>query len=143
MTEVSATFKFGGGYDSPWLVFRADGIDQLQDELARTFAIDPEATLPEQIVDAHSQISALVNASAHLGAKPIRQGYAKTQPANGAPVQKVPVQAPESPVDALKEAIDTCATVEELKALYVAHKALFANEDVKAAWSARGKALKG
>ena len=143
MTEVSLTLKYGGGYDSPWLTFRSDGIASLQDELLRAFALDPEATLPEQIVDAHSQISALVNASAHLGAKPIRQGVAKTRPASDAPVQKVPVQAPTSPVDALKEAIGATITVEELKALYVAHKGLFANEDVKAAWSARGKALKG
>lgn len=138
--EVTATVKFGKGYDDPWLVFRGDP-DQISEQVIASFGLEETEglTLAELIVNASKQAQAVRAASAGLGGSVISQGNGRRNAWAEAAGSTEPAQPERNPLyGKLEEVTDVAA----LKELYARNKAAFDGDaELLAAWKAKGKSL--
>lgn len=150
-TRISATIKHpeSARYknDNPWIVFEGSEPEAIKALIAETFGLDVEGlTLNEVVVNAQQQASAVATAAQGTGGTVVDSG--RSSGGNGAwggvnKGQKAQEQqAPSEPArDQIFDLIDDCATVDDLQKLWAENQAKFAEDEVMAAYKAKGKAL--
>lgn len=144
--EVTATIK-QSGKDMPWLVYRGS-VDEVKAAIVESFTMTPEddADLSTIVTDAHVMFQAVGNAAVGLGARTAGIGNSKSsgafQQARGGGGGETAAAAPAEPERSpLFNDIEKAQTVAELKALWTGNKAAFSDDELKAAYAAKGKAL--
>lgn len=159
--SMSVTIKYGKGYEETWVVFHGN-IWQIRADLIAYFGVDVNygsgLTLNELVVAATNVAHGTGNVAAILGGTPI----SVTESLTGEPTGKAAWDAVEhkdgklpyggstsdadvqgaDPSAELIQQLQTAASVEALKKLWVDNQASFSDKDVKAAYSIRGKSLK-
>jgi len=156
---ISITFKYGKGFEEPWLVLKG-APSRVRTDLIEAFAIPQEVaagkTLNELLIFCNHIVHGTGNVATILGGTPIAESPAAEQNGNQTASQAdpwatangeaggadAPSTAPqENPNAGLLSQIESATTKDELKRLWAANKAAFDAADVKAAYSAKGKSL--
>ena len=161
---MTVTIKYGKGYDESWAVFRGN-VWQIRADLIAYFGIDIDyasgLTLHELVIAATHVAHGTGNVAAVLGATPISvtesltgeptgkaawdkvEGKDTALPYGGSPTGDADDAAAEVAANAaLIGQLQSAASVDDLKKLWVDNQAAFSDKDVKAAYSKQGKALK-
>lgn len=156
---ISITFKYGKGYEEPWLVLKG-GPTRVRADLLSIFGIPEEVaagkTLNELLIFTNHLVHGTGNVATILGGTPIAESPKGEQNANqtasnedpwasvdgeaGGRESAAPAPA-ENPNGGLLSQIANATTTDELKRLWAANKAAFSAPDVTAAYSAKGKSL--
>lgn len=149
---ISATIKFGKGYEEPWVVFRGTAA-QIKADMIDVFGLDAGEytgfSLSELIINVRNQAVGLNAIRKELGGQVIKPGGAAkpTAPAAGQDVWADAGGSPATPQgpsveEILTKEIDAQTGREALKKLYGENKAAFdASETLLAAYKAKGKSL--
>ncbi|MFF3017132.1 hypothetical protein [Streptomyces sp. NPDC057939] len=136
---LSITIKVpcGEGETAPQVAFRGNA-SGLREELGSFFGLESKSvttlTLHEILVEVSQLARSAEAISSGLGARVVPQASAPTPPApQGGPAG--------SPASAVLEQIAACQTADELRRLWAANQAAFAESVVMDAWKARGRTL--
>jgi hypothetical protein len=154
--RISVTLKQdevrGRDFSSPgtWIVFHGSPAE-VRSQITETFGIADEGSLADLISAATSEFKATGNVSTGLGGRVIGNGSKQTGPTgsgsawdraagNGAEAPAEPEVDPN--VTRVLAEIEAVTDVPALQQVYARNKAVFdANEDVLAAYKAKGKSL--
>lgn len=148
-TGITVTIKYGKGYEESWSVFRGDEV-RVRKDIMSYFGLTEEVTagltLHEVVIQATQIAHGNTVLSNVLGATPVSQQSQESGPKGAAAWQAAGGGAAESeepvhPHAVLIERLKAAGTVEDLKQLWARNQEAFSDEDVAAAYSARGKAL--
>lgn len=160
---VGVTLKGATGYDAPWITF-SGGVAEVKADIIAAFGFDgtsnaAELDLHDLTVEAAKAFQAQWTVAATLGGKPVGKRSSGAQKAAQAPssgdseddwgIPPVPPHAePEAPVGPdLAALIAACASVAELKNLWVDHSSVLSpntddtNQALIDQWKARGREL--
>jgi type IV secretory pathway TrbL component len=162
--EVSATIKYGEGFAAPWLVFKGN-VERVKADIIASFPFEDVeelagASLSEVVLLASQHATAAGNLSGIVGITKTGGGSGRgngggfkgkmnkgnsdawTQAQGGASEETAAPEAPADPKVALIEALTEAEDLKKLAALWSENQAMFADPEVKKAYSTRGKALK-
>ena len=156
MTEISVTIKYHKDHGAPWLVVRGEEASDVLGTLRAAFGSDiahESLTLSEAVANASREAQSLYAVSSGLGgkvssAKPL--SIKSDDESQEAAVEESPAkpeapeeQAADDPYAPIAEEFAEAESIDALKALWARHKSAYnASEKVRAAYAARGKALK-
>lgn len=154
---VGVTLKGAAGYDAPWITFSGT-VEEVHEDIRNAFGFDEvsnaaDLDLHDLVIEASKAFHAQHGVGEKLGGRPVGGGRARgtraaksetvaegdafDQAASSEPAAEEEEQGPDLPA-----LIEACATVAEVKRLYVEHKDAFdSDKDLLALWKARGKAL--
>lgn len=123
MAELTATLKYGKGYEESWLVLRAPTAAELKEAIEEATGVSGEGmTLVDQIHNATQHVHSLARAGTVLGATVIESSAAPQSP-QAAPQQ--PAEAPVAPEPTLLEKIAQAGSQSDLSDLFLKNKAAF------------------
>lgn len=130
MTELTATFKYGKGYEESWLVLRAESASDLKKQIEEATGISGEGiTLVDQIHNATQHVHSVGRMGTILGATVLPEsesaGAPATQPQAAA---QAPAAAAPAPEPTLLEKIAQAASAGDLSDLFLKNKAAFTGD---------------
>ena len=129
MTELSATLKYGKGYEDSWLVIRADNAADLKKAIEEATGLSGEGlSVVDLIHNASSHVHQVSKMGTALGATVIAE---KTEePAAPAQEQAAApaAPAPEAPAPSLEDQIASAKSASELSDLFLKNKAAFTGD---------------
>lgn len=144
---MTATIKYGKGYEAPWAVFHGSP-SEVREDMVEAFGLDEEfvksLTVSELIINVSQLALGKGNVAAMLGGVAIgpadeAQSSGPSTPAPSAPAK---AEEPSSQNDYLLKKVAETADTKALKQLYAENQPAFAGDTVLMdAWKARGKAL--
>lgn len=145
---VSLTIKHSGAKDATWINF-AGFVEEVRDDIAAWFGIDRETltglTPHELSLTATSLAHGTGAVRAVLGGTPIAQKAEAAKVDGDDPFDIAKNGGSPGPVEPaispLFGRIEKCQSVDELKELWAENQEAFSDEEIMAAWKARGKAL--
>lgn len=158
--DIRATIKYGDGYQAPWLTFGGSNANEVRQNIIEAYQLDRNEvdamSLHELVIEAATIAQAAAAAVDGLGAKPTGRGGGKVlnkgggnawDKARGGEAKAENAEPEKSPeeleVERLTAEIAATKDVGALKRLWAENQAVFkANEELMAAWKARGKSLK-
>jgi hypothetical protein len=144
---ISVTIKYGKGYEDTWAVFRGT-VGQVREQICGYFGFECKdwtgLSLSDLVVNATNLAHGKGNIASILDAR-IISDTPNDAPAND-PWAAASASEPEQPT-ANKSAwilgeIEKAPSIDELKKLWAANQAMFADPAVMSAYKARGSALK-
>lgn len=140
--ELSVTIKSGKGYDDSWTVVR--GVpSEVKEALVEWYAIDEgtaDKLVGQQVMTLATKISHGEQVvSTVLGGVPVEVSTKVSEKA------EEPEPAPEEPQGPhpLVAEIEAAGSLEDLKRVYVKNKSSFTEQELKDAYNAKSKELKG
>ena len=131
MTELSATLKYGKGYEDSWLVIRADNAADLKKAIEEATGLSGEGlSVVDLIHNAASHVHQVSKMGTALGATVIAETPA--EPAAPAQIQ-AQAAAPASPAPraqapSLEDQIASAKSASELSDLFLKNKAAFTGD---------------
>ncbi|MEV1109916.1 hypothetical protein AB0I95_14835 [Micromonospora sp. NPDC049751] len=152
--SVTATIKYGKGYEHTWLVFKGQP-HEVREDVVSAFGLPPEQheelTLHEIVVNATTVAHGVGNVAGKLGGTVLAQGKQDSPPWNTsspaessgdpwAQAQATPAAPAENPLLAL---IKNAEDVPSLQRIWAENQAAFSGAEIMDAWKAKGKALSG
>ena len=131
MTELSATLKYGKGYEDSWLVIRADNAADLKKAIEEATGLSGEGlSVVDLIHNAASHVHQVSKMGTALGATVIAETPA--EPAAPAQVQAQPAApaapAPQAQAPSLEDQIASAKSASELSDLFLKNKAAFTGD---------------
>lgn len=160
---MKITIKYGKGYEDSWVVFEGS-TEQVRGEIIDYFGMDPNGlvglSLSSIVVNATNIAHGKGLVASRLGATVIEEGpteepakptedpwAAASSAQSGGPwagsasvTSSTNEKVDDTTAWALGE-IEKKTSIQELKKFWAENQALFSNEEIMAAWKARGKAL--
>lgn len=131
MTELSATLKYGKGYEDSWLVIRADNAADLKKAIEEATGLSGEGlSVVDLIHNAASHVHQVSKMGTALGATVIAETPA--EPAAPAQVQAQAAApaapAPQAQAPSLEDQIASAKSASELSDLFLKNKAAFTGD---------------
>lgn len=131
MTELSATLKYGKGYEDSWLVIRADNAADLKKAIEEATGLSGEGlSVVDLIHNAASHVHQVSKMGTALGATVIAETPA--EPAAAAQVQAQAAApaapAPQAQAPSLEDQIASAKSASELSDLFLKNKAAFTGD---------------
>lgn len=131
MTELSATLKYGKGYEDSWLVIRADNAADLKKAIEEATGLSGEGlSVVDLIHNAASHVHQVSKMGTALGATVIAETPA--EPAAPAQVQAQAAApaapAPQAQGPSLEDQIASAKSASELSDLFLKNKAAFTGD---------------
>lgn len=129
MTELSATLKYGKGYEDSWLVIRADNAADLKKAIEEATGLSGEGlSVVDLIHNAASHVHQVSKMGTALGATVI----AETPAEPAAPAQEQAAApaapAPQAQAPSLEDQIASAKSASELSDLFLKNKAAFTGD---------------
>lgn len=140
MAEVTATLKYGKGYEAPWLVIKGENAADVKKAVEEATGLAGEGlTLSQVIYNAADHVQRLNTVGVTLGATVIAD-EPEDAPAETAPA---PDPAPEQQGPDLEQQIKDASDVSSLADLYIKYQATFdSDEKLSGLLQARVEAVK-
>lgn len=131
MTELSATLKYGKGYEDSWLVIRADNAADLKKAIEEATGLSGEGlSVVDLIHNAASHVHQVSKMGTALGATVIAETPA--EPAAPAQIQAQAAApaapAPQAQAPSLEDQIASAKSASELSDLFLKNKAAFTGD---------------
>ncbi|MEU7030033.1 hypothetical protein AB0A60_25550 [Streptomyces sp. NPDC046275] len=144
---IGVTIKYGKGYEDTWAVFRGS-VRQVRELICDYFGFECKyetgLSLSDLVVNATNLAHGKGNIASILDARVISESPVQA-PANdpwAAASAAKPEQATDNKSAWILGEIEKAPSIDELKKLWAANQAMFADPAVMAAYKARGSALK-
>ena len=135
MTELSATLKYGKGYEDSWLVIRADNAADLKKAIEEATGLSGEGlSVVDLIHNAASHVHQVSKMGTALGAtviaetpaEPAAPAQAQAQAQEQAAAPAAP--APQAQAPSLEDQIASAKSASELSDLFLKNKAAFTGD---------------
>lgn len=160
---ISVTFKYGKGYEEPWVVFKGSA-RKVREDLLEFFQLPAEAvaglSLNAVLIQCNHIVHGTGNAATILGGVVVAETSGKTeaapsQPAGSDPwagvskdssapqsaAQTAPTEPAENPHGGLISQIQAAETGDDLKRLWAGNKDAFSDPAVVEAYKVKGQSL--
>lgn len=131
MTELSATLKYGKGYEDSWLVIRADNAADLKKAIEEATGLSGEGlSVVDLIHNAASHVHQVSKMGTALGATVIAETPAEPAAPAQAQAQAVApaAPAPQAQGPSLEDQIASAKSASELSDLFLKNKAAFTGD---------------
>lgn len=131
MTELSATLKYGKGYEDSWLVIRADNAADLKKAIEEATGLSGEGlSVVDLIHNAASHVHQVSKMGTALGATVIAETPAEpAAPAQAQEQAAAPAApAPQAQAPSLEDQIASAKSASELSDLFLKNKAAFTGD---------------
>lgn len=131
MTELSATLKYGKGYEDSWLVIRADNAADLKKAIEEATGLSGEGlSVVDLIHNAASHVHQVSKMGTALGATVIAEKPAEpAAPAQAQEQAAAPAApAPQAQAPSLEDQIASAKSASELSDLFLKNKAAFTGD---------------
>lgn len=131
MTELSATLKYGKGYEDSWLVIRADNAADLKKAIEEATGLSGEGlSVVDLIHNAASHVHQVSKMGTALGATVIAETTAEpAAPAQAQAQAAAPAApAPQAQGPSLEDQIASAKSASELSDLFLKNKAAFTGD---------------
>ena len=131
MTELSATLKYGKGYEDSWLVIRADNASDLKKAIEEATGLSGEGlSVVDLIHNAASHVHQVSKMGTALGATVIAEKPAEpAAPAQAQEQAAAPAApAPQAQAPSLEDQIASAKSASELSDLFLKNKAAFTGD---------------